>query len=113
MAEYITKNKKNNYYLVSFPVKGVSETKTPSTKIVKHAIYKYREMGCFVPGFHLEADLSIIKKSAHQLMELINKFGWKKVLLPRPGCGAGGLSWNVVNPVIKDILDDRVIAIHL
>lgn len=55
-----------------------------------------------------KADLSLIEKSARELMELIDYWKFEKVLLPRPGCGNGQLLWAEVKPVIESILDDRV-----
>lgn len=54
-----------------------------------------------------EADLDLIAKSARQLMDMADKFKWTDVLIPRPGCGNGRLSWSEVGPVLSDILDDR------
>lgn len=62
-----------------------------------------------------KADLDLIEKSAHELMELIDEPGFsfmKKVLLPIPGCGNGGRSWSEVKPVLTPILDDRVWVIN-
>lgn len=52
------------------------------------------------------ADLDLIELSGHQLLDLIGELGWKKVVLPRPGCGNGQLTWEVVKPVLY-MLDDR------
>lgn len=57
--------------------------------------------------WHEEADLPLIRRSAHQLVALADKFGYRDVLLPRPGCGNGRLSWEDVKPVLGEILDDR------
>lgn len=56
-----------------------------------------------------DADIELIKRSCHELMQRIdNATLTKKVLLPRPGCGNGKLKWEDVKPVIEQILDDRV-----
>lgn len=63
-------------------------------------------------GWKAKADLNLIKQSAEELMEFINDFSYMKtVLLPRPGCGNGKLSWEQVKPVIEPILDDRVTVV--
>jgi len=55
------------------------------------------------------ADLSLIILSCHQLIWLLDELRIGEVILPRPGCGYGGLQWETqVKPAIKDILDDRV-----
>lgn len=58
-----------------------------------------------------QADLDLIKRSAHQLMDMIKEKGWTKVILPRPGCGNGRLTWDMVKPVLSEILDFRVVVI--
>ena len=52
-------------------------------------------------------DIEIIKQSAYQLVELADSNPWNTIVLPRPGCGAGELSWEQVEPVLANILDDR------
>lgn len=54
--------------------------------------------------------IDLIVRSCHELMELADRHGtWDRILLPRPGCGRGGLDWGTqVKPAIEGILDDRV-----
>ena len=57
------------------------------------------------------ADVELIKKSAHELMQLLKED--ETALLPRPGCGNGKLDWLVdVKPAIENILDDRITIIN-
>jgi hypothetical protein len=58
-----------------------------------------------------KADLNLIRGSAKRLVELVNYHGWKKVILPRPGCGNGKLDWKDVKPILEPILDDRFYVI--
>jgi hypothetical protein len=55
------------------------------------------------------ADLDLIRRSAEEIMEA--KFGRERILMPRPGCGNGGLTWEEVKPVIAPILDDDFVVI--
>jgi hypothetical protein len=57
------------------------------------------------------SDLRLIEHSAQQLTNLVDIMGLKHVLMTRPGCGNGGLSWDVVKPKI-DYLDDRFVVIN-
>lgn len=57
------------------------------------------------------SDLELIIASAHMLVEMANKFSWDIVVMPKPGCGLGGLDWSVVQEAIKDIFDDRFIVL--
>ncbi|MDQ3316859.1 MAG: ADP-ribose-binding protein, partial [Actinomycetota bacterium] len=43
--------------------------------------------------WHEEADPELIQRSARQLVALADKFGYRELLIPRPGCGNGSLSW--------------------
>lgn len=55
-----------------------------------------------------KADLQLIADSCMQAHEMASKFGWEVVLVPRPGCGAGGLDYETqVREVVSMLLDDR------
>lgn len=54
-----------------------------------------------------KSDLSLICRGASLLMEMVDKFDIASVVMPRPGCGCGGLEWSKVEPSLKQILDDR------
>lgn len=57
-----------------------------------------------------KSDINLIKKSCKQLMELLGPN--ETILLPRVGCGNGGLDWNDVGPIVSKLLDDRVTIVH-
>lgn len=83
----------------------------PSRDIIKNNKYK-----CLIISFPTihnlmnGADLDLIVESAKLLVILSDKFNLKRIILPRPGAGIGGLDWyRQVKPVIADILDDRFI----
>ena len=57
------------------------------------------------------SSLKLIAQSAKELVELTNEKGWKKVYLPYPGIGLGGLNKEDVRKVISPILDDRFIVL--
>jgi len=59
------------------------------------------------------SDLGLIKKSAKELMALVDKLGWTKVYLPRLGTGMGNLQWAVVKAELEKILDDRITITYL
>lgn len=58
-----------------------------------------------------KSDPALIKTSARQLVEMADKFGWQSVVMPRPGCGNGGLNWADIEPLLADVLDDRFTVI--
>jgi hypothetical protein len=66
--------------------------------------------------WRLKAHPEIIKRSAEEAVELMNlhaRFLGDAALLPRPGCGNGGLDWETqVKPVIEPILDDRFTIVY-
>lgn len=63
------------------------------------------------PGFSCPAELPIIERSAHRLVKMADHFGWRSVVLPRPGAGNGGLDYADVREVIAPILDGRFAVI--
>lgn len=55
-----------------------------------------------------QSTIAQVKQSAEELVVLVNKQDWTNIVLPRPGCGLGGLNWyNQVKPILQKILDDR------
>jgi hypothetical protein len=96
--------------LASFPVKPCAiNCRNPLTEVVPHMRSKFRPDD-LIPGWACIADINIIVKSAQILIEMADKFSWENVFMPRPGCGAGNLSWQTVRPAIKPLLDDRFIV---
>lgn len=63
--------------------------------------------GDVVPGWMSVAQLPLIERSARQLVVLVDRLHLTEVALPRPGCGAGELTWQQVRVVLENILDDR------
>ena len=58
------------------------------------------------------ADITLIQDSLRELVTLSNMLGWGTIVLPRPGCGAGGLTWKEVRPVVEQALDSRFIVVE-
>jgi len=56
-------------------------------------------------------DPGLIARSARELRILADRLGWQRVIVPRPGCGGGGLRWDDVAPLLAAQLDDRFFLI--
>jgi hypothetical protein len=95
--------------IVAFPVKRQSVT-FDGSNVVRHMAGKFR-IGETAPGWAAKADLTLIARSAVMLQNLAAGRGWEKVVLVRPGCGAGELKWEEVKAALDPILDDRFIVI--
>lgn len=55
-----------------------------------------------------DSDLALIINSSRQLAKIANENPDALYILPRPGVGAGKLSWEKVLPAIENILPDNV-----
>lgn len=51
-----------------------------------------------------KADLNLIKQSTAQLFYILQDK--VECVIPRPGCGNGGLKWDDVKPILKDLPDN-------
>lgn len=56
-------------------------------------------------------DPRLIERSARELRKLADHEGWELVVVPRPGCGGGGLKWQDVRPLVEPWFDDRFVVI--
>ena len=85
--------------------------------LLKAAGNVVHELGGGVVSFPVEnspfevPDVRLIERSCRQLRDLTDRRCWPLVVLPRPGCGAGGLSWKEVQPVLTRHLDDRFVVV--
>ena len=56
-------------------------------------------------------DTHLIRRSAQELRAFADREGWTRIIVPRPGCGGGGLAWQDVRPLLADVFDDRFTVI--
>jgi hypothetical protein len=47
------------------------------------------------------ADVKLIERSCSQLVQLYERSYKPRIALPRPGCGNGHLSWDIVKPICE------------
>jgi macro domain-containing protein len=53
------------------------------------------------------ASLELIKNSSQEMVNMANRYDLAGIVVPRMGCGIGGLSWTDVKQVVEPILDNR------
>jgi len=75
------------------------------------------DLGSGVVSFPVEEtawsqpDLRIIARSAQELRLLADRSGWRRIVVPRPGCGGGSLAWRDVQPLLAPWFDERFAVI--
>lgn len=89
---------KENEHHDGLMITGVKNPKTGGIKFLVAFPTKY--------DWRNKSDLELIERSAWTLAQVATIMGWKKILLPRPGCSNGGLKWSMVKDKIG-FLDDR------
>lgn len=101
------------YHLIMFPTKPIEcRFAELLPKYARQHVAEVSETERY-PGWMSHSDLKLIERSTHQLVELAERYQWKSVVLPRPGCGLGQLSWqDEVRPLLSTILDDRFYVIN-
>ena len=56
-------------------------------------------------------DPMLIARSARELRGLADRERWETIVVPRPGCGGGGLDWKDVTPLLQPHFDNRFLVI--
>lgn len=56
-------------------------------------------------------DPRLIARSARELRDRADLEGWERIVVPRPGCGGGGLNWKDVAPLLTTVFDGRFMVI--
>lgn len=90
-----------DHNLVSFPVKPqLGICNADKSNVVRHMRRQYKPFG-WVPGWAMMGDMHLIERSLWELRQLHSYGFFKRVYLPKPGCGAGGLEWSEVKPLCE------------
>jgi hypothetical protein len=86
--------------------------KTLGSLISQHGNHVF-DLGHQIVSFPVETDpyqvpeTGLIEQSCRELVELADYKGWQKVVVPRPGCGGGGLEWLEVKTILERHFDER------
>ena len=86
--------------------------KTLGSLIRQHGNHVF-DLGHHIVSFPVEKDpyqvpdMRLIDQSCRELVELVEYKGWQKIVVPRPGCGGGGLEWSEVRTILLRHFDKR------
>ena len=86
----------NKTTIWSFPTKNRFVTS------VSQLLPQYKSVALPAPGWMGYSDLMLITSSANHIKHSTTGL----VVLPRPGCGKGGLDWQIVREKLSTILDE-------
>lgn len=56
---------------------------------------------------------TLIERSCRELVALANRNNWQSIVVPRPGCGGGGLDWRDIRKIVVRHFDDRFTLIQM
>lgn len=85
-------------HIFVFPVKPViGQVGLGKYNVLPRYRARYKEFDT-IPGWAMMADLQLISHSLYQLRRLHDAGTFDRIYLPKPGCGNGGLKWEVVEP---------------
>jgi len=101
----------DNTIISSFPVKSKYEVCLNDLSNIVSAYQNKFNPGDRVPGWACKAKLSIIENSSNLLKIKADSFGWKLIVLTRPGCKNGQLNWLEVEPLLSTIFDNRFMIV--
>lgn len=83
--------------ILSFP------TKPKYVKELKNLLPKYNNQSLPAPGWMGISDINLILESTQYIQRF---YGTHKIAMPRPGCGHGGLDWNIVKIILERYITD-------
>lgn len=78
-----------------------------SNKQYKCLIFSFPTINKLADG----GNMQLVKQSATIMADHADHYKLKKIVIPRPAVGIGGLDWTHVKNEIKDILDDRFLIV--
>ena len=61
--------------------------------------------------FKLDSNMDLIQISAYGVLDIVEKWGFERILSTAPGCGMGNLKWADVFAKLSEIWDDRFTVI--
>lgn len=56
---------------------------------------------------------ALIERSCRELVNLVDRNNWPSVVVPRPGCGGGGLDWHDIRRIVARHFDNRFTLIQM